>query len=533
MAVEGNSRRLGFFPNANFGHNDRFAESKTTHARHNFASHSNSAASPSANSSTSSTSSRPTSPSSASESSVDTCVTPFDKEHKFDFREGDDKVRRYPHASPSQDVAATHPGAGLSGSQQVHGVVKAVSLVSLYFALNLALTFYNKSLLNNFPYPYFLTAVHAGSCIAGCFVLQLLGFNAIPTRQARDQIDSDALLSRRGSTLSECESSVKDDDDNDDEKAAFIPSRQSDRSVDIEQGRDCDKPSLVRYVIVVAYSTLYAANIAVSNASLGLVSVPFHQIIRSMCPIFTAILSIALLAKQPSSAVLRALVPVVFGAALSCLGELSFTSKGFLLTLLGTFLAALKTVATNLLQGGGAKTAAQKATTSSAKGAPSKLSLFQRCRTSLSSALGRNVLRYTPLQLLAVMSPLACIQCLLMSASNGELRAVYGRFNTNSPGAVANSVFDPASNFTLDTRLALLLAGNGFIAFALNLVSFQTNRVAGPLAMTVVGNLKQVTTIVMAVQLYSITLGSLNVVGITMAVAGTIWYGVESLKARR
>jgi hypothetical protein len=84
----------------------------------------------------------------------------------------------------------------------------------LYFILNLVLTLYNKVLLVSFPYPYTLTAVHAFFGLAGGTSLQL-----------RNVYQPKSLW-----------------------------------------GLD--------YVVLVAFSILYSVNIAVSNASLGLVTVP-------------------------------------------------------------------------------------------------------------------------------------------------------------------------------------------------------------------------------------------------------------------
>lgn len=86
--------------------------------------------------------------------------------------------------------------------------------LSLYFVLNLSLTLYNKYVLVSFPYPYTLTTVHAlcGSLGGG-------------------------LLLRNG---------------------AFQPKRL----------REGD------YLVLVAFSVLYSINIAISNVSLRLVTVP-------------------------------------------------------------------------------------------------------------------------------------------------------------------------------------------------------------------------------------------------------------------
>jgi hypothetical protein len=84
----------------------------------------------------------------------------------------------------------------------------------LYFILNLALTLYNKVLLVSFPYPYTLTAVHALFGLVGGTSLRL-----------RNVYQPKSLW-----------------------------------------GSD--------HIVLAAFSILYSVNIAVSNASLGLVTVP-------------------------------------------------------------------------------------------------------------------------------------------------------------------------------------------------------------------------------------------------------------------
>jgi hypothetical protein len=91
----------------------------------------------------------------------------------------------------------------------------------LYFILNLALTLYNKVVLVSFPYPYTLTAVHALFGLVGGASLRL-----------RNVYQPKSLW-----------------------------------------GSD--------HIVLVAFSILYSVNIAVSNASLGLVTVPvglFHSL---------------------------------------------------------------------------------------------------------------------------------------------------------------------------------------------------------------------------------------------------------------
>lgn len=47
--------------------------------------------------------------------------------------------------------------------------------LGLYFILNLSLTLYNKIILNNFKFPYTLTAIHTLCGTVGCYLLLAMG----------------------------------------------------------------------------------------------------------------------------------------------------------------------------------------------------------------------------------------------------------------------------------------------------------------------------------------------------------------------
>lgn len=375
------------------------------------------------------------------------------------------------------------------------GRISTFALISAYFLLNLALTFYNKYIMIDFPFPYFITALHAGSGTIGCLFLRAIGVQFKTSRgESKDELEGGLQMYKSEKAFT-FQSNL----------FTAAPSQSNFNST--------------RILIILFYSTLYAANIAISNASLRLVSVPFHQIIRSTCPLFTLGLSFLLLAKKPQRASLFALLPIVFGAAFACFGDVSATMFGMILTVLGTFLAALKTVVTNLLQGGHkeAMRNGSEEDTQNLKHEAEDESTLHRWQ----SRIQKHAFQYTALELLEVMSPLACVQCLLASQFSGELQQVYTGF--------AERKLNDKSNW----YLLLLLAGNGFIAFLLNIVSFKTNKIAGPLTMTVIGNLKQVMTILLAFQLFHLQVQPINIFGIMIALSGTAWYGMVEMNLKR
>ncbi|KAM0787750.1 hypothetical protein ACM66B_003807 [Microbotryomycetes sp. NB124-2] len=288
----------------------------------------------------------------------------------------------------------------------------------MYFAFNLGLTLYNKLVLQGFPFAWTLTAIQMLGGTLGTQVALARGFFT----QAR-------LTTREG-------------------------------------------------MIMIAFSVLYTVNIAVSNLSLGLVSVPFHQVVRAMTPLFTIILAATLYGKRHSRDTYLSLIPVVMGVVFATYGDYSATAWGFVLTLIGTLLAALKTIVTNRVQ------------------------------------VGR--LKLHPLDLLIRMSPLAFCQCVFFGWSSGELDRV--------------RIYSATE---MTRRKAIALAMNGAIAFGLNVVSFTANKKTSALTMTVAANVKQVLTIVLAVVIFNVQLNPMNLFGITLTLLGGAWYAKVELQEKQ
>jgi len=311
----------------------------------------------------------------------------------------------------------------------------------LYFFFNLSLTLYNKSVLIRFPFPYTLTALHALCSATGSYIAKNRGY--------------------------------------------FTPANVSPR----------------QNVMLIAFSVLYTINIAVSNQSLQMVTIPFHQVVRSTTPFFTLVLSVVILRARFSSEKFISLVPIVGGVALATYGDYSFTTAGLLLTLLGTVLAALKTISTNFLQ--------------SAAPPQQKGSLASSLPVDNGSSGFRLTAKLHPLDLLIRMSPLAFIQCVFYAHLTGEL----------------DRVRHFSSTHMTKPRL-LALAVNGMIAFGLNVVSFTANKKYGALTMTVAANVKQVLTILLAVMIFNLSLTPFNASGIALTILGGAWYGFIDYKEK-
>lgn len=231
-------------------------------------------------------------------------------------------------------------------------------------------------------------------------------------------------------------------------------------------------------LIMIAFSALFTVNIATSNVSLALVSVPLHQVMRSTCPI-AAILIYRMLGRTYSTATYLSIVPLIVGVALATIGDYYCTIYGFCLTLLGVVLAAIKTVATNRIMTGS--------------------------------------LALTALEVLLRMSPLATVQCVVCAFMTGEVEAAHQAY----------------VHGRLSGRLGLALLANGSIAFLLNIVSLHANKLSGALTMTIAGNVKQGLTILLGIVLFNVHTGLMNAAGIGITIAGAAWYSKIELDTKR
>ena len=209
-----------------------------------------------------------------------------------------------------------------------------------------------------------------------------------------------------------------------------------------------------------------------------MVSVPFHQIMRSTCPIFTILIYRLFYSRSYARKTYLSLVPVVLGVGLVTYGDYYFTAVGLLLTLLGVLLSSIKTVASNRLMTGS--------------------------------------LTLPALEILLRMSPLAAIQALLYAAATGETKAFLAW----------------VAEGHLTQSYSLSLVGNGFLAFLLNVSSFYTNRLAGALTVTVCANLKQCLTVLLGIVLFNVQVGVWNGVGMMVTLVGAAVYSKVELESK-
>lgn len=230
---------------------------------------------------------------------------------------------------------------------------------------------------------------------------------------------------------------------------------------------------------LVAFSFLFTLNIAISNVSLAMVSVPFHQIMRSTCPVVTIAIMRTIYGKTYDTATYLSLIPLILGVGLATAGDYQASLLGVLLTALGVLLACIKTIATNRLMTGS--------------------------------------LKLPPTEVLLRMSPLAALQCMVYATLTGEVT----RFRNSYA----------AGDLPISLGIAFLL--NATMAFALNVVSFQTNKMIGAVAVTVCGNVKQALTIMLGIVFFRVPVGIMNAAGMAVTMAGAAWYSKIELDRKK
>lgn len=279
----------------------------------------------------------------------------------------------------------------------------------VYFAINLALSISNKHTLNSFPYPWTITALHAATTYLGSRLFVSSGAISHQPRYSKPQVSQ---------------------------------------------------------ISIFLFSSLFTINIAVSNLSLNTASLAFHQVVRSTAPIVVICIQRFWFKTRYMYDVHLAVLLMCVGVALTTAGDFYITTSGFLLTMLGTVLASIKTLATN------------------------------------SFLTGEH--RIPPHELLKGTSQLAALQSLLLAYLAGEINDLL--------------------TFTGTRYVWIVLSVNIVLAFLQNTFSFKANKAAGPLTMTVIGNLKQIATIVVGMITFKTKTSFVGGIGMVLAVAGSVYY---------
>lgn len=333
----------------------------------------------------------------------------------------------------------------------------ALFAITCYFLLNLIVTISNKQVVSQTFCPHLLTATHAFCTLITTHFVSSFSDNIVHHHR-RTQSTTFARLGVRAHT------------------------------------------------VLVCFSLLYTINIAISNLSLGLVSLSLHQTIRATAPAITVLISVLLLNRSLSSystSTYLSLIPIIAGVILATTSPTTHDTarqrqetpslKGIIITLVGAVLAVFKTILTNALQ--------RKQTTS---------------RTGQSAPRLNLSLNLSPTTLIRYTAPYAVLQALLFAWWAGEflkIQQVLGRIRSNAAPLASD-------------RTIVVTGLNVIAAALLNIASFEANRRCGPLAMAVVANLKQVVILILGRQARNdgVPDGGRVVVGALMTIVGGAWF---------
>jgi drug/metabolite transporter (DMT)-like permease len=116
------------------------------------------------------------------------------------------------------------------------------------------------------------------------------------------------------------------------------------------------------------------------------------------------------------------------------------------------------------------------------------------------------------------MSPLAALQALACATVTGEVSGFLTHMSSPEVSLIPTT---------------LTLGGNGFLAFLLNIASFNTNKLAGALTMTVCGNLKQIMTVALGIFMFNVNVDFLNGLGMVVTLGGAILFSKSELDSKK
>lgn len=218
------------------------------------------------------------------------------------------------------------------------------------------------------------------------------------------------------------------------------------------------------------FSGIFNVNILLGNASIKVVSVALSQTVRAVIPACTMVVSFIILGTVYKQRIRNAVLPVIAGMVLACYGDMgNFTMVGMSILIAGCFASGFKVVMTKVLLSG--------------KGS------------------------YHPFDLLSKVTPLCLMQLLPVV------------FLVEYPSM-------QSENLTMQTWSCVF--ATGLMAFMLNVANFFTNRLVSPLTITIAGNVKQVSTIIISILVFHTSVTPLNGLGIFVTLAGGAYYSYVS-----
>ena len=242
--------------------------------------------------------------------------------------------------------------------------------------------------------------------------------------------------------------------------------KKKDEIEDADTAKQKEKSLFFRILLL---SLIFASNIICGNLSLSYCSVAFVQIVRTVIPFFTMVLSYLFFGSTFTIHHILSCILVVSGVVLTCMNEINLTALGLIISLFGCFLSAFKTVFTKYIL-------------SSAYSIPSA-------------------------ELVLRISPISAIETFGIILMKGEENKVLSKEK-------------PCFTWPLFAAICV----SSLIAFFLNLSNFLATQHSSPLTMKVVGCVKQISTIFVSIMIFRQKVTTLNIIGMSITIVGSIYY---------
>lgn len=218
---------------------------------------------------------------------------------------------------------------------------------------------------------------------------------------------------------------------------------------------------------------VFCLNITLGNIALRWIPVSFFEVVKSSSPVFTSCLTWLIMGRRLTARAAWALVPVVGGAVMATLTEMSFEGLGFLAAILSCLMTGLKTV--------------------------------------LSAELLQGRYHFDALQLIYYMAPPSALLLLpLVVFIEGHSAVEWFR------KVMRGDTIEPIVVLWLSCVCALLL----------NLCVFDVLRRTSSVTLSVAGNLKVVGVIYASLLIFRNPFTWMNIAGSLVALMGCTWYGL-------
>ncbi|EAX97806.1 Phosphate/phosphoenolpyruvate translocator protein, putative [Trichomonas vaginalis G3] len=254
-----------------------------------------------------------------------------------------------------------------------------------------------------------------------------------------------------------------------------VLSKENDKSVTIKNGIPIEQFEKTVMFRIVSLSLLFTLNIVTGNISLNYCSVAFTQVVRAIIPMITMVFSFFFLNQKYGMQHILSCLIISIGVALSCMGEINLTLRGFIITVIGCILSSAKSISIKLCLSG---------------------------QYTLKSA-----------DLLARISPFSAIEMFVLACVDGEPQHLLG----------------PKSKYKASVVCIGFSLLSGVMAYFLNLTNFLATQHTSPLTVTIAGCVKQIVTIVLSVMMFDKHLTTSNIIGIIITTIGSTWYSFIGL----